>query len=367
MTETLFSPDYSTARARFCEAAGKLGADLERHEIGQRGPDGEELSIDVARFGSQRPRSLVTVSSGTHGVEGYFGSAVQLALLNGRLASAPLPDDHAVVLIHAINPYGFAWNRRVNEDNIDLNRNFLLGDQSFEGSPEGYSGMDPLLNPETPPGGPEFFVLRAGLKIAQFGMAALKASIATGQYDYPKGLFYGGSGPSRSQQILAGNLPRWVGGAQRAIHLDFHTGMGRWGTYALAVSEPADAPGTCFLRRHFGNHIEALEPDGVLYEIRGVLGSWLQEQVPDTDYHCLLAEFGTHNVLKVIGALRAENRAHHHGRPEGRSHQAAKEQMVEAFAPASARWRSKVVLDAVGLYDTALAALADETDHARSS
>jgi predicted deacylase len=29
-----------------------------------------------------------------------------------------------MILIHALNPYGFAWLRRVNEDNVDLNRNF---------------------------------------------------------------------------------------------------------------------------------------------------------------------------------------------------------------------------------------------------
>ena len=29
------------------------------------------------------------------------------------------------VFVHALNPYGFAWDRRVTEDNVDLNRNFV--------------------------------------------------------------------------------------------------------------------------------------------------------------------------------------------------------------------------------------------------
>ena len=33
--------------------------------------------------------------------------------------------DYCIVFIHIINPYGMAWNRRVNEYNVDLNRNFL--------------------------------------------------------------------------------------------------------------------------------------------------------------------------------------------------------------------------------------------------
>jgi len=360
MSAAHFSPDYSTARTRFRAAAGALGAVLESHEIGQSGPDGLPLTIDVARLGSPQPQSLLTLSSGTHGVEGYFGSAVQLALLEGRLAELALPEDHAVVLIHAINPYGFAWNRRVNEDNIDLNRNFLLEGQAFEGSPDGYAHMDPLLNPPTPPGGLEFFYPRAAFNIVRFGMPALKASVATGQYDYPRGLFYGGSGPSRSQEILRENLPRWVSGAARAVHLDFHTGMGRWGTYTLAVSEPATAPGPRFLKRHFGSHVEALDPSGVLYEIRGVLGSWLQQQVPETEYHCMLAEFGTHPVLKVVAALRNENRAHQYGVSDDASTHAAKEAMLEAFAPASEAWRTDSVSQAVTLFDQGLAALADK-------
>ena len=40
------------------------------------------------------------------------------------VAGLGLPDDVAVLMIHLINPWGTAWMRRVNEDNIDLNRNY---------------------------------------------------------------------------------------------------------------------------------------------------------------------------------------------------------------------------------------------------
>ena len=66
-----------------------------------------------------------------HGVEALFGSAVQLAFMeqaDGRLAAS---GGSGVVLIHAINPFGFAWRRRFNENNVDLNRNFLLADESY--------------------------------------------------------------------------------------------------------------------------------------------------------------------------------------------------------------------------------------------
>ena len=44
----LFSPDYATSRQRFREVASAQGFELEAHAIGERGPDGDELTIDVA-------------------------------------------------------------------------------------------------------------------------------------------------------------------------------------------------------------------------------------------------------------------------------------------------------------------------------
>ncbi len=75
--------------------------------------------------------SALVVSSGVHGVEGFFGSAVQLAFLEKLPPDWRPPEGAAVVLIHALNPFGFAWQRRFNEENVDLNRNFLLAEQTY--------------------------------------------------------------------------------------------------------------------------------------------------------------------------------------------------------------------------------------------
>src|SRR5688500_14909024 len=104
-----FSPDYIAARARFRSSSMAAGARLESHGIGLPGPDGDELTVDVAILGDDRPDRAVVVSGGLHGVEGFFGSAVQAALLEDRLAGWKPPSGAAVVLVHALNPYGFAF------------------------------------------------------------------------------------------------------------------------------------------------------------------------------------------------------------------------------------------------------------------
>ncbi|WP_333915115.1 DUF2817 domain-containing protein [Bradyrhizobium sp. CCBAU 11430] len=62
--------------------------------------------------------------SGTHGPEGYCGAAGQLAFLQARFHEG-LPSSAAVLCIYALNCYGFAWDRRVNAEGCDLNRNFI--------------------------------------------------------------------------------------------------------------------------------------------------------------------------------------------------------------------------------------------------
>ncbi|MBL4850326.1 MAG: DUF2817 domain-containing protein [Planctomycetes bacterium] len=360
-----FSGDYAVARARFRSAAEAVGATLEAHPIGQRGPQGEDLCIDAAVLGSDRPRRTVVVSSGLHGVEGFVGSAVQHAVLTNQLACpSAIPSDVRVVILHALNPYGFAWVRRVNERNVDLNRNFLRPGERFGGAPDGYAELDGLLNPRRAPRRLSLLKLKAALKIARHGMGALKNSVAGGQYEYPLGLFYGGAEPQKTQEILAAELGRWIGSetTERVYHVDLHSGLGPAGSYKLLVDHPAGAPAVAELSRHFGSDVvQPWEPNqGVAYEITGGLGTWCQEKFPDNGYDVLVAEYGTRPILEVIEGLHHENRAHHWGGgPTDPSTLYAKRLLMEAFAPSDPAWRQTVVPRGEHIVKRALLATTD--------
>jgi len=109
LSEPYFSSSYAEARRRFIEAARAVNATVHSYAIGAAPTD--DLSIDVAIIGADTDPALV-VSSGIHGIEGFFGSAVQLALLE-RLKATNDKQGIRYVLIHAVNPYGFAHLRRV--------------------------------------------------------------------------------------------------------------------------------------------------------------------------------------------------------------------------------------------------------------
>ena len=75
MTETAdhFSQSYAEARAKFRAAATKAGAETRQNLHPLKGPDGQEIATDVARFGPATARRILGIGSSTHGVEGYCG------------------------------------------------------------------------------------------------------------------------------------------------------------------------------------------------------------------------------------------------------------------------------------------------------
>ena len=109
-----FSADYPEARAKFLKAAADAGGALEAMAHPERGPDGGDLATDVAWFGPRDAAAVLVMISGTHGVEGFCGSGAQVDWLR-RGGAGGLPPGVAVLMIHAVNPYGFAWLRRVTQ------------------------------------------------------------------------------------------------------------------------------------------------------------------------------------------------------------------------------------------------------------
>ena len=186
MNSRFFSASYQQARERFRQAATENSAELSSYPI----DDHDDLTIDVATVNGPQAAKTIVISSGVHGVEGFFGSAIQLAWLSERMKAAD--DDTRFVLIHAINPYGFQQIRRWNEDNVDLNRNFHRTPNDYAGTPGRYAQLDSLLNPRCPVGPFELFKIRAICHLMRFGLPAIREAVATGQYEYPRGLFFGG-------------------------------------------------------------------------------------------------------------------------------------------------------------------------------
>ena len=338
-----FSRSYAAARERFRDAARGAAGVLERHVLPGRGPDGCELTIDVALVGARNPRRTVVVSSGLHGVEGFFGSAVQLAWLRRlREGAVPLPGGTLVTLLHAVNPFGFAWRRRANEDNVDLNRNFLDDGETYGGVPEHYDLVHELLNPPTPPARLDGFRVRAAWAVRRHGLSVLQNAVATGQYEHPAGLFFGGREAAVSTRLVQERFRDWTRAAEEVAHLDLHTGLGAYADYRLLIEPPHVSDLSWYRSRFDSQRVVPVGAD-TPYAARGVMGAWLARHAGPRSYRFACLEFGTYSALRVLAALRSENRASHHSVPNAAVYGRAKRELVECFCPARPLWRRKAL------------------------
>jgi hypothetical protein len=363
-TGDVFPTDYRTARARFRDAASAAGFALSAHATGQPDPFGNpaapaaaDLTIDVAIGGDPSARGVVVLTSGLHGAEGPFGSAVQSAWLESLPPRWTPPAGVRVVLMHALNPWGFARLRRTDEDNVDLNRNFLPAGEEYRGSAPLADLVQNALSPRSRPRGILRYALHAAWFLLRYGQAPLRQALPVGQFDFPEGLFFGGRGPARVHRLLAGMMPGLLAGARRVVHLDYHTGLGPWADYRLLLEEPADDPAVSWWRERFdADRVESGDLNRTAYPVRGGFGPWCQRLLPAAEYLFATAEYGTYGPLRMLWAMESEMRAHW-ADPSARDPGLAwaRSAMAESFCPTSPDWRRRAVASGVGLIATALA------------
>lgn len=361
VAEDAFSADYVIARRRFRDLSQRACADCHVLPISASGPNGAELSIDIAVLGSRTPRRVVLYSSGLHGVEGFVGSALQLQLLGSPPA---LDDDTTLVLVHALNPYGMAWLRRVNESNVDLNRNFLRAGEAcigepWQGADATYAKLNDLLNPASPPGYDAFY-LRAALAVMRFGFATLQQAVAGGQYEFAQGLFFGGraqeQGPRMYEQWLSKNFPE----VEKLVAIDVHSGLGPWATGSNLVQLKNGALSNAFysnattglsqskMRLKTQSKMQLKTHNKPMYQVRGGQGDMLTALYPDRSLDVIVQEFGTYGAFRVLHALREENRLHHFADASDIQHP-ARRRLREMFCPHSRRWRQSVIQQGITL------------------
>ncbi len=355
--------DHVQMRDRFLRAAQAAGATVSAHAHPLHGPAGEVLHTDVAWLGDPRARRVLFCISGTHGVEGYYGSACQTAWLQ-QLQGRALPRDVAVMMVHLINPWGAAWCRRVTEDNVDLNRNFV----DFNGELPHNARYDDLHAIYTCRDfdGPERRRADALLEqtVAAIGWRALGDIVGAGQYAHADGLFYGGREASWSRLTLMRIVDSHLAHAEVAIGFDLHTGAGEFGHPMLMAIAQAPYPALEPARAIFGPWLYTLftgagrsSHTGVAAGATGYVSQALLDALPRTALLQLVIECGTYDPVAMHGSLRDDHWLHLHGDPLDARGRAIKRALFEHFLPADADWRAVAWLRTHRHFERALAAL----------
>jgi len=302
-------------------------------------------------------------------VEGFAGSAIQLQFLSSPLPE--LPDDTAIVFIHAVNPYGMSWMRRFNENNVDLNRNFLSDEQwnthAKKIDPCYHSMESFVLPPSEPWSWSANFYFKSLYLIGYYGYNNVKQAVAGGQYHHPNGLFYGGNEIQKGIKMILGFLTEHFSNAEHYCHLDVHTGLGPKGYDTLLLE--GDKVDTEWLNA-LGDHAEIIkDASGTSYTLIGDFPQGIgkifdsnkkgsddedkysflnesnvtreQRQSTTKSYHFVTQEFGTLPGILVSKAMREEN-FYYQQNNQLKDHW-SKDQLMAAFWCKDIEWESAIL------------------------
>lgn len=355
----LLDTTYAAARNRFLEAADRAGADVESFAHPRPGREGEDLAVDVAQLGPADASAALLIVSGTHGVEGYAGSALQSWWLDERSHTAT-PDGVRVVLLHAFNPFGFSWVRRVNEDNVDLNRNFVDWDAAPPAN-ERYGDIADLLVPTEWSDDAQSSTTAALLERAgEVGLEEFQQIVSGGQYAHDTGIFYGGTGPVWSHRWLADHLAPLVDPASRLGIIDLHTGLGPWGHGELISHEQVGDPGYDRGTDWWGDVRSMLDGESVSASLSGDWLAAVEALLPGVEVTAAALEYGTVDTISVLQALRADAWLHAHGDLTADDAAAIRAQVRAAFADDDPSWLATIIDRFDEVSSKALSALATD-------
>lgn len=364
-----FLAGYEESRAHFREIAARLKQQYPRLQDGKfQVPSAadDDLTIDWLYVPAKSAQKrLLILTSGLHGAEGPTGAAVQRAFLDQRMQDLDL-ESTGVLAIHAINPYGFKYFRRVTENNVDLNRNFDDEPALFDSQNEGYRTIHDLLNPDGPAAagyvGERLFFLKAVGYIVTYGMPALRQAALQGQYEYPHGIYFGGMDFEPQRELLTPLLRETARPYDAVVLVDFHTGYGTRGVLHLFPSEAEDeAMRAATTKLYEGYSIDWAEEGGEFYSVTGEFTMYIDALLRDEQlYIPMVFEYGTLNSDTTSGAVESihrtilENQGLQHGYASPDDEAEIKRRYREMFYPSSEAWRAKVLGDTNAMWDDVL-------------
>ncbi|WP_233236536.1 M14 family metallopeptidase [Bordetella sp. LUAb4] len=356
-----FAVDYADGRARFIAHAKAAGAELRSYtHPTHTASDGGALSVEVARLGPAGASRTLLLLSGTHGLEGAAGSAAQLAWL-ATPAAAALPPDTNVLLVHAINPYGWAYQTRTTENNVDLNRNFVDHDKPYPAN-EAYDELHPHLIPSAwTEAGQESVKQAIEAYRALHGDDAVFNATASGQYRHAQGLVYGGQQREWSNLTLERILHDHLSQTRKVAFIDWHTGIGEYGEpFFLCFNADGSEEQEQAARWWGRDRVLGQRPHGLARpNYQGLVFRGVEAFLPGREVAGAVVEFGTRG-LHMREALRLDQwlRFHAPREPDAARDQQLRADLIDAFVPYSGIWRRAVIRHGIAITDQALQGLA---------
>lgn len=314
-----------------------------------------DLTVDMLYIPALKNKNgLIIISSGVHGVEGFTGSAVQRMMMEEFMTDENLVST-GFLFIHGMNPYGFKNIRLMTENNVNLNRNSSQDYALYKTKNTGYPAVMDLINPQekvdTCSVENIFFELRSIRKIISAGMPVLRQAILQGQYEFPKGVYYGGSAPEPQINSVAPFIKKFSAGYPLVMNIDLHTGYGERGTLHLFPNPIKDKKIKVMMEKVFnGYRIDWGDTDN-FYTVTGDFPGYLEKIITTGAYLPMTFEYGTLNSQTTVGSIKSlhttilENQGFNFGYKSDKDKNEVRKNFREMYFPSSPAWRTKVISD----------------------
>lgn len=353
-----FLESYSECRKDFLRLSKLLLSDFynsEKDKI-QFSKDLDPIEVFLLKRKKKSTRQLVMISSGVHGVEGYAGSAIQRKLML-EVLQGDLKLKCDLLFLHGINPFGFENKKRVNENNIDLNRNFFFNREKIPKKEKnrGYKRFSSFFTPRFPF---TIYIIEFTIFIFRFtgimfrvGIKNFSDALVNGQFEFKKGLYFGGKKPELVVKRLRKFFKSKLNKYESILHLDLHTGHGRENGVVLIQNSELNTSEDLNIQS-ISEGLPLLKPDSnvAFYRTAGDFTDFLGKVFPNhKKLFPLTVELGTTGNQTFWKALRttflivAENRIRHHGTWFESNREKIDGKFYRYFYPDSDLWKETVL------------------------
>lgn len=363
-----FSGTFECARNRFIEDSHyflKSSYPEIDHSIFRQTADTQSDLIHAKREGNQ---TLLVLSSGLHGIEGYTGSAMQLRFLEYHLSHL---DTGTVdlLLLHGINAYGMKHHRKESDKNINFNRNAIEDWTDADLSNPEFKKSSDLFVPRSVTGSKlEYFpfLFKTIKHLVQLGPKRFMKGATLGQFEFPAGFYYGGPAPDPYFHQILTQLTNRFSAYTHILFLDCHTGFGHQAEVQLVMSSE-DPMHSKDVKKIFHYPIVENPREQQFYKIEGEWLNWMYRYTKQQNLgfmgftvECGTVGKGPIGLLRSLKATIDESRLFA-GRAECAP--AIRKRFDELYIPSSKQWRKQVLKEADLIFEQMVQFINDPSNH----
>ena len=350
-----FYTSYEQIRSHLQDLTAQLGVEISSYPVNAE----DDLYIDSFYLPSTGEKTnLIVLTTGVHGMEGYIG-ATMLDVFFAEVYPTLDTEKTGVLVVANVNPYGMKYFRRYNENNVDLNRNFILDWDTFDlSSNKEYPKVDTFLGPTGKIGNALWheagFYLSLGKTAITDGADTISDALLTGQYEYPVGVYYGGNGDEASTAYLKDVFGKCLDSDyENIVHIDLHSGYGP--RYNMVIFNSVyETMNEAESQKAFNyDHVIAYDSES-FYATTGDTTDYFyrlaEQKQAEAELYSTCFEFGTigdafFDTILSLKYTIDENRNHWYPTSNKTTAQVIHENYMELYYPTETAWREKTVED----------------------